>query len=371
VAQEDRIAIWDRFKEASAALHRKHNEYFEQEKQTQLNNLSLKLALCEQVESLSNPAPTTAKQWNDNATQFTEVQAMWKTIGRAPGKDNSTVYLRFRAAGQAFFDARRAFFKAIQDEYNKNFQLKEDLCLRVKTLVDKGDWDNTTLEVIDIQKQWKQVGAVHPKASEALWSRFHDVCNTFFERKQEYEKSFADNLKTKNELIDEVKGYVAAATFEENMDAIGKFEQRWQQIGDMPVRMQRRMDVEFRSAITTLTKSFDANDDRVKLYNFKQRLDSNTSVEDMREMRNKIVYQITGLEAQQRQWENNMGFFSQSKTAEKMLADFRKKIEDNTHEIALLRAKLKELDTKNPPPPPPKEQPADQKWRKKGGNVKW
>ena len=52
VAKEEREAIWNRFKEASSKINKKHQTYFESLKEKEEENLRLKTAICEKAEAI-------------------------------------------------------------------------------------------------------------------------------------------------------------------------------------------------------------------------------------------------------------------------------------------------------------------------------
>ncbi len=96
VPVEHRTEIWERFKEATSKINRKHQEHFEELKKIQKSNLDQKALLCEQAEELSNMVLKSHKQWDEKSKEIIEIQKVWKTIGFAPKKDNNKIYERFR-----------------------------------------------------------------------------------------------------------------------------------------------------------------------------------------------------------------------------------------------------------------------------------
>ena len=64
VANEYKEPLWDRFREASSKINKRHQEYFDNIKEEQKRNLELKTQLCVRTEELSEASPTTRKEWN-------------------------------------------------------------------------------------------------------------------------------------------------------------------------------------------------------------------------------------------------------------------------------------------------------------------
>ena len=160
VLKEHRTEIWDRFKDATAKINKKHQEYFEGQRDEQKHNLEAKVALCEKAEELSTIAITSNKEWNKRSKEMIELQKVWKTIGFAPKKDNNKVYERFRNACDAFFNNKRDFYTDAREEQQNNLQLKTELCIQAEALKDSNEWKKVTEDLIQLQKRWKEIGSV-------------------------------------------------------------------------------------------------------------------------------------------------------------------------------------------------------------------
>ena len=172
VAKELREEIWNRFKEASTAINKRHQDYYDQQKENEKENLDAKTALCEQVEAIDYATLKSFKDWDNKNKEVIEIQAKWKTIGYAPKKVNVKIFDRFRSACDVFFSKKGEFFKSIKADMEKNLQLKNELCEKAEALKDSIDWKNTTDKLIALQKEWKTIGLVPRKHSEQLWKRF-------------------------------------------------------------------------------------------------------------------------------------------------------------------------------------------------------
>ncbi|GHT68451.1 hypothetical protein FACS189452_08130 [Bacteroidia bacterium] len=349
VSQEQRNAIWERFQEASTQLNKKHNDYFEQQKQEQQNNLALKQTLCEQTESLIDPLPDSIKKWNAQMEQLLEMQRMWKTVGAAPRKEHERIYQRFRTACNAFFDARKNFFSEAKEEYTENLQKKTALCEQAEALSHSEDWNNATRELVLLQAKWKTIGAVSRKHSDDVWNRFRVACNTFFERKKEHfatqETVYDENLKAKETLIVEMKNYTASDNPQANLDAIKQWQQRWTEIGFVPRKDTERIQTAYREALSEIYKSLNISDSQIRLQKFKLQAEQYATQDPQRkkEQKDRLTRQIQRLEDEKRLWENNVNFFAKSKNAEQLIADIHSKIEKHEQEIAIIKEELKLL----------------------------
>ena len=184
VDKEHRESIWERFKAATLIVNKKYQAYYEDRKATAEANLAAKTALCEQVEEWAAKEDLDRDGWNAGAKAIEEIQKVWKEIGNA-GKNNQKIYDRFRAACDKFFTAKKAFYGAVKEDMNANVEKKVKLCEEAESLATSTDWNATTDRLIALQKEWKEIGPVPRKKSEALWTRFRAACDTFFTAKAE------------------------------------------------------------------------------------------------------------------------------------------------------------------------------------------
>ena len=183
VAPDLREEVWNRFKAASTIVNRRHQEHFEAKKEKEQENLDKKTAICEQIEQMDFAALTTYQAWNNATQQILDLQAAWKEIGFAPQKMNLKIFERFRAACDHFFVQKSEFFKEAKSTLAKNLERKKELCEQAEALKESEDWKATADKLAKLQKEWKEIGAVAQKHSEALWKRFVSACDYFFERR--------------------------------------------------------------------------------------------------------------------------------------------------------------------------------------------
>lgn len=184
VARELREELWNRFKDASTVINKRHQEYFDKIHAKEEENLKKKEELIARAAEISTDELKSNKQWDEATAQIQAIQAEWRTIGFAPKKQNQSVYDDFRAITDKFFAAKTAFYKSMRDEMNNNLKQKKDLLRQAEELKDSTDWKETTDKLIALQKQWKQVGPVARKYSEDVWKQFSAACDHFFEEKK-------------------------------------------------------------------------------------------------------------------------------------------------------------------------------------------
>ncbi|MBR5724942.1 MAG: DUF349 domain-containing protein, partial [Bacteroidales bacterium] len=235
VAKEKREDIWNRFKAATAVINKRYQAHFEGLKEQQADNLVKKTELCERTEEVAAREITNTAGWNAASKEIEELQAAWRRIGYATKKDNQKIYDRFRAACDAFYTRKRDFYSGIKDNMNENLDKKLSLIEQAEALKSSTEWKKATDQFIALQKQWKEIGAVPRKKSEALWKRFRAACDEFFAARDAHaggENDFYGNLKAKRSLVEEVKAFDGAA----DEEAMRGFAERWNAIGHVPFK---------------------------------------------------------------------------------------------------------------------------------------
>lgn len=352
VPRENKDDIWERFKAATAKINKKHQEYFESRKTEQKKNLEAKRALCEQVEEINEMELTSHKEWGEKSKEVVNLQKVWRTIGFAPRKDNNKIYKRFREACDKFFDAKRDFYSKNKELQQNNLQLKIDLCLQAEALKDSDDWRKTTQDLINIQKDWKEIGPVPRKHSEALWKRFRAACDYFFDKKSEHFSSIdteqVDNLKEKEELIKEVENFKSTGDADENLQILKDFQRRWTEIGHVPIKKKDEIQKQFRDAINKLFDDLKLDESKRNLLKFRTKIasfsESSRGQNKMRLERDKYMNKLKQLENDLILLDNNIGFFAKSKNAESLIEDVKRKIEQTKEKIEMLKEKIRVID---------------------------
>lgn len=350
VANEYKEAVWERFKEASSRINRRHQEHFESLKQEQLKNLELKNGLCEQTEELVSQPLTTRKEWNRASDRLLEIQKVWKTIGFAPKKDNTRIYERFRNACDRFFEAKRAFYASVKDEMEHNLQLKNELCEAAEALQESEEWKKTTDELIALQTKWKEIGAVSRRHSDAVWKRFRAACDRFFERKEQHFKEMGgeqeQNLARKLELLDEM---AAAEIREGGYETIREFQRRWSEIGFVPIKRKEEIQKRYKQTVDALFAQLRGNERDRSMNRFREKVSTlkEAGSKRLHSERERLYNKVRQLEQEIALLENNIGFFSNSKNAEVLVAGVRDKIRKAREEMAATVEKVKMIDREN------------------------
>ena len=334
VAKEYREQIWDRFKAATAVINKKYQSFFEGLKEQQNDNLARKTVLCEKVEEIAEREVANSNEWNAFSKEIEDIQKEWKTIGFASKKENQKIYDRFRAACDKFYGRKREFYNDYKDSINSNLDKKISLCEAAEALKSSTEWKKATDQFINLQKQWKEIGAVPRKKSEQLWKRFRAACDEFFaerDKNAKPENDFYGNLKAKQRLIEEIKAYVLTGDESADHEAMTSFQKRWQEIGFVPFKEKDNVAQAYKAA---LNEKFPVGP--------RSQRRSRGGRPQLSE-KERLIQKYNQLEQDIVTYENNIGFFSMSKNSEPLIKQMQERIAEAKVELSALAEQIRNL----------------------------
>lgn len=345
VAKDLREQIWKRFKDASTLINKRHQDHFEQIKQTEEQNLQAKTALCEKVEALDFSAAHTFAEWDELAKTVMQWQAEWKQIGFTPRKVNSEIFERFRAACDKFFQAKSAHFKQTREQFSANLAAKRQLIAEAEALKESTDWAATTQRLVELQKQWKQTGSVARKLSDEVWKQFNDACNHFFDRKKAAGRDAAAteeaNLTLKQQIIAELEQLAANTGADNALQAVRDLQARWNEAGHVPFRKKEKLFKRYRELCDAIYDALHQSAGRRRIDNFRRDMAEKGGTELTRE-RSRLQNAIEQKRQEITTYETNLTFFrTSSKKGNSLLADAEKRVAHLKEDLASLQEKLK------------------------------
>ena len=343
--------IWQRFSSATEKINQRRQDFYLKLREEQENNYVSKTSLCEKVEQIIEPIPTTPKEWQDKTNEIYELQKLWKAIGYAPKKVNNEIWNRFRNAINLFFDKKKEFYEKIKDEQTENYNQKVNICIQAEALKTSTNWKKTTDELIRLQQEWKKTGPVSQRFSDKIWKRFRMACDEFFNSKSAYysnvDKNEEENLKQKQELIKKINEYQFGENNNENLEILKGFQHEWVAIGHVPIKSKDSIQNEFRETINKQYDKLKISSKEKETLNYKSRIEHLKEQPDSKKIISKeinfIATKISSLNNDIKLWENNIGFFAKSKNADILKAELEKKMKHSKNEITVLTEKLKLL----------------------------
>ena len=344
VGKEEREEVWNRFKAASTIINRRHQQYFEGIKEREQRNLDEKTVICEIVEAMQQEQLHTFQEWHEKTEEILALQAKWKTIGFAPQKQNTKIFERFRAACDEFFKRKAEHFKSLKDSMTDNLEKKKQMCEQAEALKDSTDWKTTSDVLTKLQKEWKEIGPVSKKHSEAIWKRFVTACDYFFEQKNKAEASSRnierDNLDKKKAIIQKLN----ELNQEENPNGntVRELMKEWNSIGHVPFKDKDKVYKQYHAIVDALFNKINRSASKKKLNSFKSSLSKESNPYRERE---KLVRIYENMKNEIKTYENNIGFLtSSSKKGNSLVNEMNRKVEKLKADLDLITQKIAVID---------------------------
>ena len=352
VAKDLRESVWERFKSASTQINKRHQEYYEKIKAREEENLVKKTALCEKVEGFELDKLKSFADWDKVTKEIIAIQAEWKTIGFTPKNMNAKIFERFRKACDAFFKQKSEHFKELKSALSENYAKKMELCEKAESLKDNTDWNPTTNIFIALQKEWKTIGAVPKKYSDAVWKRFSDACNAFFAARDKATSSQRaeenENLEKKRSIVERLKAITADAK-QEGEAQLRSLMEEWQSVGHIPYKYKDKLYKAYREQVDRLCKELDVRRISHRAENLKAKVTAAISRggDAMLRERDRLFRAYEAKRNEIKTYENNLGFLNAaSKSGNSLLDEMKRRMESLKAELEDIRKSIEDIDAK-------------------------
>ena len=350
VAKELRESIWARFKAASTVINKKHQQYFEDLRNKEEENLAKKTELCEKVEAIAKEENKKAADWEEHTKQIIEIQTEWKTIGFAPQKMNVKIFERFRAACDDFFGRKSEFFTTLKKEFAENAEKKKALVEKAQALMDSTDWKATSDKLIALQKEWKTIGMVPKKYGDQLWNDFLAACNHFFEARNAANAGTRneerENLEKKQSIIAQLKALIEN-TSDDTQATVKKLTEEYNAVGHVPYKEKDKLYNEYHEVLDKIFKELNISTARRRLNNFKTNLKNvaKRSENALDNERGRLQRRADQMKQEIQTYENNLGFLNaSSKKGNSLIDEMNRKVQKLKDDLELVKQKIKAID---------------------------
>jgi len=349
VAKELREEIWTRFKQASTVVNKRHADHFEALHKQEEENLQKKSELCDKVELIATDALKTAAEWEAKAKEIIGIQAEWKTIGFAPKAMNVKIFERFRTACDQFFTAKNEFYQQLKTLYAENIAKKEEIVKKAQELAESTEWKATADKLIQLQKEWKEIGMTPRKVGDQLWTDFRAACDKFFEARNQAGSGVRteqqENLQKKQGIVEKLKALIDAEV-EDLQTELQALTEEYNQIGHVPFKEKDQLFREYHDTLDILYKKLNKSRASRRLNAFKDNLKEvakrgENAVETERQ---KMQRRYNDMKQELETYENNLLFLtSSSKKGNSLIDELNRKVEKLRDELNLTKEKIKAM----------------------------
>ncbi len=175
--KSDNEKIWQRFRKACNEFYRQKNEYYALLKREWQTNLQAKTELCIQAEALSN-----STDWKIAGTELKKLHDAWKKIGHAGFHSSHKIWLRFKAASDAFYEKRKRHFDEVQESFEKNLLKKNQLIDEIMQCSLDTDQENGLNLIRGFQHRWSEIGMVPHEQMHTVYDKYKKAMDGLFEK---------------------------------------------------------------------------------------------------------------------------------------------------------------------------------------------
>lgn len=162
--------LWHRFSQARSAFSKRRKSHFAALDSQREETRRRKEKLIAEAEALAR-----STDWGPTAARYRELMREWKAAGRAHRGAEDELWGRFRAAQDAFFQARGEAFAERDAEQRDNLGRKEELAAEAEKLLPVTDVRAARAALRSLAERWEAVGHVPREARAAIEGRLHAV----------------------------------------------------------------------------------------------------------------------------------------------------------------------------------------------------
>jgi hypothetical protein len=350
VGKEHREAIWERFSEATRKMHDRRQGYFQELDKRYQGNLEEKQKIIARIEEVSSTVAKSHKAIQKQIREIETLRDQFFKAGKVPQKENEATWSAFKGAVRKFNRSKNAFYKNLKKEQHLNLERKKSLLERAIALKDSEDWDVVTPEMKNIQREWKEIGHVPRKYSDAIWKEFKAACNHYFDRLHSNKNSAFDqekkNLQLKITILDELKGFELTGKREEDLNTIKDFVKKWKTIGHVP-RNKKHITSKFNKILDALFRKLNVGSQEAEILKYGDRIADLAKEEDsyaIEQERQFIRKKIEDIKGEIRQLENNLNFFSEPSEDNPLVKEVLVNLEKKKKGLENWKAKMKKLN---------------------------
>ena len=340
-----------RYRELIGQVYQKIRAFYQDRQKEESVNLEAKQKIRERAKAIAEENFENAKQWQTMSETLDRMFEEWKKIGYGPKGDNEKVWEDFRAALNTFYNRRRDFFAGLKKTFKDHRDKKMAIITKAEEIANAAHehFEEPTKQILQLQNDWKNAGHIEQWEENKLWKRFRDACDKFFnakrERFSERDAEQAKNLQLKEELIQRVEAFTPTGKANDDIAALKGFSEEWKTIQHVPFKEKQKIWERFKKALDAKYDQLKLEAKEMHLLKFKNSVESLSQSEDsgniLRKEKNAIREKINKLQATIAQYENNLGFFRNSKNMGGLLTEVESNLSRAKEEMELLQKKLK------------------------------
>ncbi len=349
VGKAHRELIWQEFSAITKVIHTKKQAYYEQADKIQEANLLIKKELIAKIVALINDIPSNHNDWKHHIKQIEIIREAFFKVGKVPRKVNQKTWTAFKQAVSTFNKAKNDYYKTIKKEQLSNLVKKQELINIAEANCNSDDFEKATQLFKKIQADWKKIGHVPRKNSDAVWNKFKTTCNIYFDRinakRNEENTQEIKALADKEAYLTTVKSVTLEGSNSEKLAAINTHITHWKSIGKVS-RNKKNINSSFHAAIDGLFNQLDIDKKEADLIKYQHKL---ATIEgDEVALEKELLFVKRKLDegrSEINQLENNLSFFANAKPDNPLVKEVHANIARQKENLSTWKEKMKRVKT--------------------------
>lgn len=352
VSREYRDQIWNEFSSVTREIHDKREQFFQQIREKEKQTLEVKKQIIAQIQALAEENITSHSGWQKQIKKVEEQKEAFFKAGRVPMENRDEIWEAFRNATKEFNTKKNSFYKNLKAEQHNNLLRKQALIEKANQLKDSEDFVATTPIMKQIQEEWKNIGHVPKKNSDAIWNEFKAACNHYFDRlhAKRNEENQVENAayEAKKAYLEETLKHVElTGDHKTDLETIKSHIEKWKSFGRVP-HHKRYIEAKYNKILDSLFDKLSLSKKDSEIIRYNNRITSWANSEENTKLRSERIFltkKIEELQQEIRQLENNKLFITGASEKNPFVAEVNKNIEKRKQDLEIWKEKLKQLDT--------------------------
>lgn len=352
VSREYRDQIWNEFSSVTREIHDKREQFFQQIREKEKQTLEVKKQIIAQIQALAEENITSHSGWQKQIKKVEEQKEAFFKAGRVPMENRDEIWEAFRNATKEFNTKKNSFYKNLKAEQHNNLLRKQALIEKANQLKDSEDFVATTPIMKQIQEEWKNIGHVPKKNSDAIWNEFKAACNHYFDRlhAKRNEENQVENAayEAKKAYLEETLKHVElTGDHKTDLETIKSHIEKWKSFGRVP-HHKRYIEAKYNKILDGLFDKLSLSKKDSEIIRYNNRITSWANSEENTKLMSERIFltkKIEELQQEIRQLENNKLFITGASEKNPFVAEVNKNIEKRKQDLEVWKEKLKQLDT--------------------------
>ncbi|MDG5766824.1 DUF349 domain-containing protein [Balneolales bacterium ANBcel1] len=250
VPMEQSEGVWEQFKSVRDEFFNRKYEHNEKFRKQTKKNIQKKIRMCEKAEALAEE-----KDLALAVREMNNLHKNWKNTGAVPKEKNDELWERFNEATRKFNKIKSENQDVIRRQEQENLAQKVALCEKAEELKESTNWNETSAELENLMKQWKETGPVSRRKSNKLWSRFKKAMDAFYDNRRKHYRVVREdqkaNYEKKRGIVSEIEKLAGQENVEEALEQVKELQEQFKKIGFVPIKKKSRLDSDYKAACDT------------------------------------------------------------------------------------------------------------------------